>query len=164
MSSVGISFYGPVFLIVIGGIALIVLRQFGLLGQAQARAYVRRRPLTEVETKLYARLLEALPAHAVFAQVALSRVIEPKPGLKHLQAFRAISQKSVDFLVCDPAMNVVCAIELDDQTHGRADRRRADVTKSLALASAGVKLVRWQAKALPSVGEIAQAVLGSEPP
>jgi hypothetical protein len=61
---------------------------------------------------------------------------------------------STDFVVCKKDASVVAAIELDDPTHKRADRQVADAKKSKALADAKVRLIRWEAKSLPSCEQI----------
>lgn len=63
----------------------------------------------------------------------------PKVGIKELvcvekgvgrewrKYFNWISRKHVDFVLCRPDnMEVVCAVELDDKSHLRQDRRRRD--------------------------------------
>jgi hypothetical protein len=60
--------------------------------------------------------------------------------------FNRISAKHVDFLLCDPSdVSPVLAIELDDATHERADRRRRDAFLDEAFASAGLPLARFRA-------------------
>lgn len=55
-----------------------------------------------------------------------------------------------DFVLCRFDLSIVAVIELDDQSHERADRRGADARKNKALADAGIRLVRIPAGALPS--------------
>jgi very-short-patch-repair endonuclease len=50
------------------------------------------------------------------------------------------------------------AIELDDGSHRDAQRQKSDADKSKALEDAGVTLIRWNVKALPSVEEIKRQV------
>jgi very-short-patch-repair endonuclease len=58
---------------------------------------------------------------------------------------------------------VVAAIELDDATHERRDRLEADARKSHALRSAGVPLIRWDAKRLPDMAAIRAALQAIRP-
>lgn len=39
-------------------------------------------------------------------------------------------------------------------THQKEDRQAADAKKDKALSSAGIRIIRWQAKAIPDVGVI----------
>lgn len=60
----------------------------------------------------------------------------------------AISQKHLDFVLCDlRSTRFVLAIELDDHSHDRPDRRRRDAFVDQVMAGAGVRLIRFQARA-----------------
>ncbi|MFJ2989637.1 DUF2726 domain-containing protein [Collimonas sp. NPDC087041] len=65
-----------------------------------------------------------------------------------------IRGKSLDFVVCNKALEIVAAIEIDDKSHSRADRKKADATKNNAMQMAGIDLIRWSANALPSIEQI----------
>lgn len=54
-----------------------------------------------------------------------------------------ISSKQLDFVLCEPhSTRIVLAIELDDETHGLADRRERDKFLDNAMRAAGVPLLR----------------------
>src|SRR4051812_35303127 len=54
-----------------------------------------------------------------------------------------ISQKHVDFVVFDPVTTaILLVIELDDKTHGLADRKTRDIFVDDALKAAGVAILR----------------------
>ncbi len=119
--------------------------------------FCERRVMSKQEQVLYFRLVEALPECIVLAQVQLSRVLDVKKGHNFRQWLNRIDKKSLDYLVClKKSCSVVAAIELDDSTHEREDRKKTDQNKNRALQSAGVKLIRWQAKNLPDVQTIRQ--------
>ena len=113
-----------------------------------------RKPLTRVEQVLYYRLVQTLPDQVVLAQVPLAMFLRVKKGRTWREWHNRISQKSIDFLVCDRDFTVVAGIELDDASHDSAIRSKADVTKGRALAAARVPLVRWRATALPDAATI----------
>jgi very-short-patch-repair endonuclease len=119
--------------------------------------FYERRVMSKPEQVLYFRLVEVLPECIVLAQVQLSRVLGVKKGHNFRQWLNRIDRKSLDFLICLKDCSVVAAIELDDSTHDRDDRKKADRDKERALASAGVKLIRWQARSLPDVETIREA-------
>lgn len=125
--------------------------------------YFAKKPLTEVEQVLYFRLFRALPGQIVLAQVGLSRLLGVKQGPRSLAAFNRISAMSVDFVICAKDSTVLAVIELDDATHARADRGAADAKKDKALAAAGLRIIRLQAKALPDEAGI-KALLAEPPP
>ena len=118
----------------------------------------KRHVLSERERVLYQRLVEALPNHIILAQVQLLQLLNFKRGQRTYAIFNRISQLSLDFVILNPDTSIAAAIELDDATHAREDRRRADDRRSHALKSAGVPLIRWLAKSLPDAATIRAAL------
>jgi very-short-patch-repair endonuclease len=118
----------------------------------------KRQLLTERERALYQRLILCLPNYIVLSQVQLLQALNFQRGRRAQAIFNRISQLSLDFLILNPDTSIVAAIELDDATHTREDRRRADARKSHALQSAGVPLIRWNAKSLPDASAILAAL------
>ena len=118
----------------------------------------KRQVLTEREQVLYQRLVKTLPNHIVLAQVQLLQLLILKRGRRSYEAFNRISRLSLDFVILNPDTSLVAAIELDDATHEREDRRWADARKNHALMSAGVPLIRWKAKSLPDAAAISAAL------
>ena len=118
----------------------------------------KRTVMSERERALYQRLVEELPNHIVMAQAQLLQLLKFKRGQRTYAIFNRISQLLVDFVILNPDTSIAAAIELDDATHAREDRRRADDRKSHALKSAGVALIRWQAKSLPDAATIRAAL------
>ncbi len=113
-----------------------------------------KKPLSQPEQVLYFRLVQALPDHIVLAQVQLSRLLGVKKGNNYQAWFNRINRMSADFVVCNKDSSIVAVIELDDATHQKEDRQAADAKKDKALSSAGIRIIRWQAKAIPDVGVI----------
>jgi hypothetical protein len=118
----------------------------------------KRQLLSERERALYQRLVQSLPNHIILAQVQLLQVLNFQRGRRTQAIFNRISQLSLDFLILNPDTSIVAAIELDDATHTREDRRQADARKSHALQSASVPLIRWNAKSLPDAAAILAAL------
>jgi len=122
--------------------------------------YKKKKPLTEVETKLYYLLKKALPEFEILAQVDLKSLIEAKINAlttksQNYKWHNAISQQSVDFVICKPVtLEIVIAIELDDKSHESKGRKEADEKKERNLNSAGIHLIRWRANNLPKEHEI----------
>ena len=139
--------YVLAFSILLGILALLKARSKRGRRGATA-AYRAKRVLTSPEAVLYHRLEQALPDHIVLAQVAMHRVLSATEGGK--AAFNAISQKAIDFVICRKDFSVACVVELDDASH----RRDRDVARDEMLAGAEIATVRFQAKALPTVGDI----------
>lgn len=98
----------------------------------------------------------------VFGKVRLADVIEVESGLSQSGrqgALNRIQSKHIDFVVCDPNdFSVQLAIELDDSSHRRADRRRRDDFVDKAFAAADVRLFRLPVKRTFSVEDIREAI------
>ena len=120
----------------------------------------KRQLLTERERALYQRLVQSLPNHIVLAQVQLLQVLKFQTGRRTPAILNRFNQLSLDFLILGPDTSIVAAVELDDATHSREASRQADARKDHALKSAGVPLIRWNAKSLPD----RVAILAAIPP
>jgi very-short-patch-repair endonuclease len=119
---------------------------------------VKRQLLTERERALYQRLVQSLPNHIVLAQVQLLQVLKFQTGRRTQAILNRFNQLSLDFLILNPDTSIVAAVELDDATHTREASRQADARKDHALKSAGVPLIRWNAKSLPDTVAILTAI------
>ncbi|MEK6805723.1 MAG: DUF2726 domain-containing protein [Pseudomonadota bacterium] len=116
--------------------------------------FYSKKPLSSPELILYFRLCNALPDHIVLAQVGLSRILGVKKGNNFGEWFNRINRMSADFVLCSKDSTVVAVIELDDASHKKSDRQAADAKKDKALGSAGIRIVRWQAKFIPDEAAI----------
>lgn len=116
--------------------------------------FYAKKPLSQPEQVLYFRLIQALPDHIILAQVQLSRLLGVKKGNNFQSWNNRINRMSADFVVCNKDSSIVAVIELDDSTHQREDRQAADAKKDRALASADIRIVRWQAKSIPDIASI----------
>jgi hypothetical protein len=80
-------------------------------------------------------------------KVRLADVIRPEKGMDrraYTGAFNRISRKHLDFVLCNPAtLAIRAAVELDDDSHQRADRKERDRFLESALESAGIPLHRF---------------------
>jgi very-short-patch-repair endonuclease len=145
--------------------ALVVLKQRGTLGAANAEwPFYAKKPLTQPEQVLYHRLVAALPECIVLAQVQLSRVLGVKKGFKFNEWNNRINRMSLDYVVCLKDATVVAAVELDDKSHERAERIEADAKKEKALSAAGITLLRWKVGALPDEASIRETFTQANPP
>lgn len=143
-------------LVVLAAAALIVLRKDGLLRGAVSGPwpFYAKRPLSQPEQVLYHRLVAALPAHVVLAQVQVSRVLGVKKGFDFRVWNNRVHQLSYDFVVCAKDFTVLAAIELDDRSHEGAGRAERDRRKDKATLDAGIRLLRWHVKAMPDLSAI----------
>ena len=139
--------------IVFVAIALLFLKKRSA-GSPDKWPFYPRKPLSAVEQILYFRLTKALPDHIVLAQVQLSRLLGVKKGNNYLAWTNRINRMSADFVVCTKDSTVLAVIELDDSTHNAKNRQEADAKKDKALGDAGVKIHRWNVKAIPNEATI----------
>jgi hypothetical protein len=84
--------------------------------------------LTSSEKALYvALLLAAGRRYLVFAKVRLADLCRDLDRWADTDAFNELSSKHVDFVLCDAtSFRPVLAVELDDRSHLRANRRGRD--------------------------------------
>jgi hypothetical protein len=136
----------PLALVLVVG-AVVLLAKFWASGKGgkPSLSYIEKSIMTVAEMRFFRVLQMAVPNDLVFPQVSMAAVIEPgntKSYSEHMRAFRKISQKRIDFVVCDgESMKVRCLVELDDSSHeaGR-DQARDTIT-----AQAGYRTVRVRA-------------------
>jgi very-short-patch-repair endonuclease len=95
----------------------------------------------------------------VFPQVHLSAILDHRvKGQEWKYAFSHINGKSVDYVLCSRVtLEPTCAIELDDYTHDKPDRRERDTEVERIFEVANLPLVRFKNKDV-SEGDIIQAL------
>jgi hypothetical protein len=143
---------------------LLLLKRLLFRTSAPRWPFYVRKLLSQPEQVLYHRLIRALPEHIVLAQVQVSRVLGVKKGFNFYEWNNRINRLSYDFVVCGKDSTVIAAIELDDKTHEDAARARTDDKKNKATVAAGLRLVRWSVRALPSEEAIRSELLAPELP
>lgn len=133
---------------VLAGIAAVYcLARFS--GNEVLPAFEKRGPLvTGAELRFYKALQSAVGGSwSVFAMVRLADLVRVRKGIAAEQSWRNKTfGKHIDFVLCDnDSLEVCLAIELDDSSHRRPDRKPADLFKTEVLASAGLPLLRIDA-------------------
>lgn len=101
--------------------------------------------MTRAEHEFYDLLISILGnEYYIFAQVHLPTLVDNKVvGQNWRGAFKHISEKSVDFVLCDKQyISPKLAIELDDSSHERQDRKERDSEVERILGDAGLPLLR----------------------
>ena len=116
--------------------------------------FYAKRPLAGPEQVLHQRLVTALPGFIVMTRVPVSGVLGIKRGHNIKTWTPRIRHLQYDFVVCSKDATVLAAIELEDSARRDKDKASADQIKDRASAAAGVRLLRWQARALPEHAEI----------
>lgn len=104
----------------------------------------KRKLMTRSEQALYETIKEHIPEVLIFAQVQLSQILEhPKRGSREAFTWNnRINRMSVDFLITNQLFETLAVIELDDPSHQREDRKKADKKKNKVLKDADIKIIR----------------------
>ena len=93
------------------------------------------------ERSFYKVLRTLVPDHMIFVKVRLADLVSVKPSYQSFwEYFNPINRTEVDFVVCDPTLAPVVAIELDDVS-GKAGGSNHDHLVESVLASASVPVV-----------------------
>lgn len=121
-----------------------------------ARYLARESLLTPAEQAFYWALRRALAGEdyaskiLITCQVRLADVVKvegPAQTRSWWQAFGRISQKHLDFVICERAsFRVLCAIELHDSSHRRSARSERDALVRSVMEQAGVPLIEFRAR------------------
>jgi len=113
--------------------------------------------LTPAERSFYGVLCQAVETrYTVFAKVRLGDVLAVPHGTRKFWTHRnRIDRKHVDFLLCAPHdLTPLLAVELDDASHDRADRRDRDAFVDKALTAADLPILRVPAQRGYAPGEL----------
>lgn len=153
------------------------LLTFGLLGRARGKTHADEELpyglkddfLSAAELSFFHVLRSAVGADlVVLAKVRLGDLLFTRQPQKNQGARNRIQQKHVDFVLCDPAtMRPRLAVELDDTSHQREDRKQRDGFVDEALKAAGLPILHVRAArayAPRELAELVRAALGGTPP
>jgi very-short-patch-repair endonuclease len=127
-------------------------------GAARDERYVAKPLLSENEKAWFKAIRGALPHAHVFAQVALNQLVKAE-GPRWRSAKNKIDPRSIDFVLLNPDLGVLLAIEIDDKSHQQKKRQADDAKKNKALADADIPLIRFPATPLLAEGEIKRRVV-----
>lgn len=117
--------------------------------------------ITDAEREFFTVLVEAVKdQYFVFPQVHLPSIVDEHiKGQNWRGAFRHIDEKSVDFVLCSKEyLNPILAIELDDHSHDRDERKARDIEVERILKEAELPLLRITCQDEYSVEEIRKQV------
>ena len=115
--------------------------------------FYARRLLPTPRQLLHQRLLAALPGHMVLSGVELSRVLGVRRGFDGRLWSRRLGRLQYDFVVCARDATVLAAIALQDPARSQP-ATPPDGILERASAAAELRLLRWNAKALPDLAAI----------
>lgn len=148
----------PAALFYLAAFVAILVFAFGLSGAG--RVGYRRGRFLSANEKSFLRALDAALGqnYRVFVQVRLAELAGLADGgnlRMRRQALYGVMGKSVDFVICDTlTLDPVAAIEVDDRTHLRPERRARDAFVNEVFAEIGLPLVHVAARRSYSVAEL----------
>lgn len=140
--------------IIIAGIIAIVLILLGSLSKffpdnrkikLTFEAYSLKESIaTNRERKLYELLTKEIPSkYQICPKVGIKDFVGIRTKSNYMSYFRRISQKHIDFLICEKeTLKPVLGIELDDRSHQREDRQKRDEFVNALYENIGLKMLR----------------------
>lgn len=153
---------GLIFIIVLIVIAVAFV---SVLVQSETRYPYKKRGalLTPAELKFFHTLERAVERqYRLFIKVRVADLITVKKegdNKRTLIAVNRIAAKHVDFVLADmTTLTPIAAIELDDSSHQRADRRKRDEFLEGAFDAAGVKLIRFKTQGRYEINAVLQQI------
>jgi len=148
----------------IGGVLFLIVLIWVIRACLEPTVQVEPVPslLTAAEQKFYEALDAAIDGRFVIlskVRIADLFVLTSSISSARQRVFRSIASKHVDFVLAEPAdLHPVAAIELDDTSHERSDRRLRDQLIDELFEKAGFPLVRFRVAAMYNPRKIKQEV------
>jgi len=129
--------------------------------KSQYKYYAKSYVMTSRENECFKILNEVFSSKwFVIPQVHLSALLDYRvKGQNWNAAFRHINGKSVDFvLIGKESYRVICAIELDDSTHNKPERKERDVEIERIFNQAKIPLARISKFEAMTKAELAKVI------
>jgi len=147
-------------LVIVIGVLVVAVKIFDLpIGQDKKKStyrYQRKEFFMSRPEHVFFDILVSIVGdrYYVFPQLHLSTLLLSK-GQDWYGARGHITQKSVDFVICDKAyIKPLLAIELDDSSHERAGRQDRDAEVERIFKEVGLPLLRFPNQSQYNKGEI----------
>lgn len=116
-------------------------------------AYIAKSKMMSASEQGVYKILEKAygDKYHIFCQVRVVDIIQPNITKyqtwtkEYKSLFWQVSQWHFDFVMCDKSdFSIFCALELDDASHERADRKRRDRILNAVCKDAGIELKRMK--------------------
>lgn len=154
-------------LIVLLMLAVIAIKLKQSAGQTEGYPYTKKQVLFSPAERSFLGVLDQAigEEYLVFGKVRVADIVEPQRSLdksKRQKAFNRISAKHFDFVLCAKGnLAVVCAIELNDQSHQQSKRQDRDAFLVGLCQAISLPLIQMPAQRTYSVPEIRAKVLST---
>ena len=138
-----------IFVCLVGVIALMLIINLKNKPEKQKlyKYYAKKQIMTNREADFFVKLNTIFNERFfVIPQVHLSAMLDERvKGQNWRSAFRHINGKSVDYvLISRTSLELICAIELDDNTHDRPERSARDKEVERIFEQAKIPLTRFR--------------------
>ncbi len=115
-----------------------------------SRYYRPKKILNKTEEHFFNLLCQAVPVGcSVFPHVSMRALIETN----HWDMWAPFNLKRVDFVICNPSLDIVCVVELEGENEQKRHLRREKM-----LQNAGVNILRYHLNQEPTVDQIRQDI------
>ena len=119
--------------------------------------------LSPTEQEFFEALQKAVSINeAIFSKVRQADILETNYNKSHPKfwpTFNRISQRHVDFVLCDKkSSRILTVIEINDKSHNKTDRIKRDIELREALKNTSIQLIEIPAAMNYSVEEIKNAI------
>lgn len=154
-------------LIVLLMLAVIAIKLKQSAVQTEGYPYTKKQVLFSPAERSFLGVLDQAigEEYLVFGKVRVADIVEPQRSLdksKRQKAFNRISAKHFDFVLCAKGdLAVVCAIELNDQSHQQRKRQDRDAFLVGLCQAISLPLIQMPAQRTYSVPEIRAKVLST---
>lgn len=141
-------------------VAVVFLVLNELLRARPGRACYSLRPsvLTPAELSFF-HVLRSITPYYIAPKVRLADFLTVSSKANYQAAFNRIAAKHVDFLLCDPrTMQPVLAIELDDKSHNRRNRKDRDALVDAIYQQAALPVMHFPALTAYQPQAVKQAI------
>lgn len=148
--------------LVIGAVILKIVKSLQTQANSKKEGYPYRKVdalFTAAERSFLAALDDAVGQQfRVFGKVRIADIANVKK-ISNRQAWQRaqnkITSKHLDYILCDKNdLSVVCAVELNDKSHQRRDRKERDLFVDNLCQTISLPLVKIEARGVYSVSEI----------
>lgn len=130
----------------------------------QAFPYTKKETLLSPAERSFLGVLEQSVGSnfRIFAQVRLADLLAVRKGTDksiRTTAQNRINAKHADFVLCNKeTLEIICAVELDDASHQKENRKARDNFLEEACRSAGLPLARFPAKASYAIQDVKTSI------
>lgn len=123
----------------------------------------RGQVLTHNELNFYQSLINIMPSNIyLLSKVRLLDIIEPdETGKRSFGARQKINSRHVDFLLIEKTTSkILGVIELDDSTHQKSSRKKADLFLNNVLEQANIPIKRFSVQKAYNVEQLRTTLFG----